>query len=1111
MNFILLQNLTFWTWFASRPESLLVFPMILLLLQIVLIWKHFHYLRMHKNSLALVDTLPLRVTIVDKKNRIVLHRLEEGMPPGNDEPATLDDLQGIDIELIEQVLDKVRETGLPQTLNYYLDEKHRIAKFSKLPQKRFGRGSILWVSQDFTQFFEQQKQLDLSYLLLKKACNQANMNFYRYDLDKSKVDVLTFEASEPPSREENLDSLKQTLLPEDYLKLKRYRDEIHQGIRNEFSTNILFNADASKKHCVVTGKLLQEDSDHPEKKEIFGIIQDITPIIETQQKYGEMRAIFSSLLDGIPNIAYILELKDGELLLQAANRKFAEFIGKPEQALTGRKFADLISFRAEQAQLLYNQDLQLFSSGQSEEKYLNLYNAEGDIHFYHNSKIIIQLSAERRLLLNINTELTDIEESKRAAEKSQKQMQELVFQLNNQIANANIVNRYLQNITITTDFDTAINNLLENIGKYTQADRCYVYEVAPDGWASNSHEWVKSGIEPEISNRQNVNTQLFFPGWLERLQRHHDVIVSNLSGKDNENSPSAHKQARSLLASGIWENERLSGFIGIDFIAQRRHFSNSDIETMHNTVNLYLLTKEHHRQLNDITENVKLQRQIVDNMTIPVAIMDLDFNLVIANPAADRNIGKPTDGKKCYHRLCRCNEPEEWCPATKILAGDSIASAEFFSNGRLLQIIAQPLYDRNGNLYRILETAMDITDERSRQRKLEEQSAELIELNQQFKEAALQAQSATQAKSLFLATMSHEIRTPLNAIIGFSELLQAENMNNTERSEYLQSINLAGNTLLGLINDILDLSKLEAGKTELKPAPVDLYSLCREITAIFSHQIKEKNLVFELQIADELPMLWLDIRCLRQIILNIFGNAVKFTEKGGVFLSVDYHPDEADLGTLTLCIRDSGIGINNAVRENIFEPFVQEQIRGSRSEKGSGLGLSIASRMTQLLGGTLTVDSTVGKGSVFSIRLPGLRRYVENTLALEAKKRLDTKPIKKQGQKVLIVDDIKMNLKILSAMVQKLGCECISTSSAKDALEILAQQTPSCILTDLWMPEMNGAELASEIRRTPGWENLKIIAVTADTENKANFDNSNFDDVLLKPVSIEALKKILDQ
>ncbi len=824
-----------------------------------------------------------------------------------------------------------------------------------------------------------------------------------------------------------------------------------------------------------------------------------------------MLAIFSSLLDGIPNIAYILELKDGELLLQAANRGFAQFIGRPEQDLTGCKWLELVGFRQEQAQQLQDQALQLFASGQSQEKYQNLFNAQGEMHFYHNSKIIIQHSPERRLLLNIDTDLTDLEESKRTAEKSQRQMQELVFQLNNQIANANIVNRYLQNITALTDFDKAIRNLLEIIGKYTQADRCYVFDISPDGWASNTHEWVKSGIRPEISNLQNVNIQLFFPGWLERLSQHRDVIVSNLNSTDNPlaSLPSAPRQARSLLVSGIWENERLAGFIGIDFIAQRRNFSESDIETMHNTVNLYLLTKEHHRQMNDITENVKLQRQIVDNMTIPVAIMDLDFNLIIANPAAGGNIGKPLEGKKCFHKLCHCSEPQAWCPAVKILAGDSVASAEYFSDGRLLQIIAQPLYDRTGNLYRILETAMDITEERQRQRKLEEQSVELIALNQQFKEAAVKAQSATQAKSLFLATMSHEIRTPLNAIIGFSELLQYENMSSVERTEYLQSINLAGNALLSLINDILDLSKLEAGKTQLKPAPGDIFSLCREIAAIFRHQIQEKKLTFTMEIPASLPLLWVDIRCLRQILLNVFGNAVKFTEKGSLSLKVEYHLEDGDLGTLSLQVTDTGIGISNNVLEKIFEPFVQEQIRGSRSEKGSGLGLAIANRLVQLMGGTLTVHSKLGEGSSFLIRLPNMQQCVHETLETDSQAQLPvTDNLLVSSRKVLIVDDVKMNLKILSAMVKKLGCECYSASSAKEAMQVLSEQDPDWILTDLWMPEKNGAELAQEIRNNPAWNHLKIVAVTADAENKVNFDGQHFDAILLKPITINALKNI---
>ena len=1114
MDFFLMLSLAFQQWIDFRPESMVAGILILLFLQILLIGIHCRYFRQHKQTLKIFDALPLRVTVIDKKNRVLFHRVEKAMREKMGTPTTLEDFQGVDSQQIKQCLDQVRHTGQPLTQNFSMNGQYWVARYSALPAKFFGKDKILWVCQDITQTQEQQKQLDLSYLLLKKACSQANMNFYRYDPSSHKINILNFEAKPiSPSCDGNLADAKDKLIPEDYLRLKHYRDEIMQGLREEFSCDVQLLANDAKKYFVITGKLLQDEQKTPQKKEIFGIIQDITPVIETRQKYDEILTIFSSLLDGIPNIAYILEPQGEKLLLLAANRKFAEFAGCHETKLAGQKFCDLMNFRPEQAQQLYENGRLLLHSGQSEEKYLTLFNAIGEKHFYHNSKIIIQLGSERRLLLNIDTDLTDLEESKRSAQKAQGQMQKLVFQLNNQIANANIINRYLQNFALPNDFDTAVNNLLGIIGKYTQADRSYIFEISTEGWVANTHEWVKSGINPEISKLQNVNSKLYFPGWFERLSLHRDVIVSNLNGSETPDltQPSPGRRARSLLVSGIWENERLTGFIGIDFIVQRKNFSKSDIETMHNTVNLFLLTKEHHRQMNAITENVKLQHQIVDNMTIPVIIMDLDFNLIIANPAAGGTFSESLEGKKCFQHLCHCKKPEDWCPALKILAGDSIASAEYFADGRLLQIVAQPLYDRTGNLYRILETAMDITKERCHQQKLEEQSGELIALNQQFKEAAITAQSATQAKSLFLATMSHEIRTPLNAIIGFSELLQSDGVNLKERKDFLQSINLAGNALLSLINDILDLSKLEADKTQLKLDPCDLNRLCREITTIFRHQLQEKGLDFELNIPSALPLLLIDSRCLRQVLLNIFGNAVKFTDKGRVTMRADFQPLKDDFGTVTVQITDTGAGIPTALLEKIFEPFVQEQIRGSRSEKGSGLGLAIARRFVQLMGGTLNVSSKVGSGSTFMILLPNVQRSPNVARKIEAQPQKRPNRPAEQTQKVMIVDDVKMNLKILAAMVKKLGYECSACSSGKEALQALAEWQPDWLLTDLWMPEMNGAELAKEIRNHPEWKQMKIVAVTADAENKVNFESQYFDATLLKPITINTLKNIFSE
>ena len=227
---------------------------------------------------------------------------------------------------------------------------------------------------------------------------------------------------------------------------------------------------------------------------------------------------------------------------------------------------------------------------------------------------------------------------------------------------------------------------------------------------------------------------------------------------------------------------------------------------------------------------------------------------------------------------CGSKEPPEWCPARHCLLSGKECSVEHEFNGRHMLSSAQPLYDRNGKLRYILTSDIDLTD--------------IIRQKEELRRAMEAAQAADRAKSMFLATMSHEIRTPLNAVLGFSDLLLDARLSAKEQTEYLQAIHLAGNSLLNLINDILDLSKLEAEQTEIIPAPTNLPELLHEVAAIFREKIREKHLDYRQEIPPRLPILELDRLRLRQILLNLLGNAVKFTENGSVSLTVTFEPQD---------------------------------------------------------------------------------------------------------------------------------------------------------------------------------------------------------------------------
>ena len=383
-------------------------------------------------------------------------------------------------------------------------------------------------------------------------------------------------------------------------------------------------------------------------------------------------------------------------------------------------------------------------------------------------------------------------------------------------------------------------------------------------------------------------------------------------------------------------------------------------------------------------------------------------------------------------------------------------------------------------------------------------------------DALERAQAADKAKSFFIASVSHEIRTPLNSVIGFAELLREGGVSETQQTEYLSAISSSANALLMLINDVLDLSKLEANQMQIITAFTDFNALCREVLLIFTFRAQENSnkLVFDMP---DMPELDIDNIRVRQILINLLGNAVKFTKKGSITLLASFTPDSPDTGTLSFAVRDTGIGISEDDQKKLMEPFVQlSKLRGTNAvNNGTGLGLSISKRLASCMNGELTCSSEVGKGSTFGVRLNGVRYRAKTA---ETKKKQQVKAAESKAQKdlsairILVVDDVPMNLRVAKAIFAKIGYKNVFTAeSGKEALKLLEKQPVDLILSDMWMPEMNGAQLSAEIKHNPKFEHIPIVAQTADVETSGNFDMSNFDAIILKPITGEKLANMVQR
>jgi two-component system sensor histidine kinase EvgS len=377
-----------------------------------------------------------------------------------------------------------------------------------------------------------------------------------------------------------------------------------------------------------------------------------------------------------------------------------------------------------------------------------------------------------------------------------------------------------------------------------------------------------------------------------------------------------------------------------------------------------------------------------------------------------------------------------------------------------------------------------------------------------FEKTRLQAEMANKAKSEFLANMSHEIRTPMNAILGFTEILENKITDKT-LLKYLSSISSSGKALLNIINDILDLSKIEAGKLELQYEAVNLFSLMNDVGQIFDHKTRQKKIDFLLEIDSSIPkVIFTDDVRLRQILFNLVGNAVKFTDEGFVKLSVEQviSAEENETVNLLFQVEDSGIGIPAEQIDKIFGAFEQQKNQNLNKYGGTGLGLTITSRLINMMGGHIEVESTVGKGSKFKVFLKKLE--VSSLVESEHKSsEPDISGLIFEPARLLVVDDISHNRELIVNFLQKYDLEIYSAENGKEAVKIAMKHKPDLILMDLKMPVMDGFEATSIIKSNSDLASVPIIALTASAlkEEQEKILNFGFDHFLSKPISQKEL------
>jgi len=370
-------------------------------------------------------------------------------------------------------------------------------------------------------------------------------------------------------------------------------------------------------------------------------------------------------------------------------------------------------------------------------------------------------------------------------------------------------------------------------------------------------------------------------------------------------------------------------------------------------------------------------------------------------------------------------------------------------------------------------------------------------------EARDQAESASRAKSMFLANMSHEIRTPMNAVLGYTQLIETDPKLPEKYRHPLKAIRTAGNHLIGLIDDILDLSKIEAGAMELNVRDFDLGDLTEGVSEMFRIRCEQKGLRWRLDARIGASKVRGDDRKLRQVLINLLGNAVKFTDRGQVCLKVEQNDR-----CYAFSVEDTGPGITDEARERIFEPF--QQAEEGEAKGGTGLGLAITRRQIGLMGGKLSLDSMPGEGSCFTFEL----ELAPAKTALSTPAVTSDTPVRVAGSqrvRALVVDDVEDNREVLSGLLERAGVEVATANDGAQALQRMAEQRPDIVFMDIRMPVMDGLEALSRLRECWPDEGIICVAITASglLRPRSYYLDAGFDDFIGKPFLLETVSECI--
>jgi PAS domain S-box-containing protein len=624
------------------------------------------------------------------------------------------------------------------------------------------------------------------------------------------------------------------------------------------------------------------------------------------------------------------------------------------------------------------------------------------------------------------------------------------------------------------DVENTINQSLEKMGLFVSSDRAYIFDYDfENGTTSNTYEWCNEGIEPEIQNLQNVPNELF-PQWIEQHQLGNAFYIKDVEALEDETEDGLKsilmpQGIKSLIAIPMLDGNELIGFVGFDSVKKHHHYSKKEKRLLFLFGQMLINIRNRQKWDNQLRLQEEKYRNIIANMYLGLLEVDMNDYIVYANQTFCDMSGYNLDelkGKKATDLFVV--EKQKNIIFEKIIKrtenkSDSYEVEIINKKGekRWWFISGAPNYNDKGQLIGSIGIHLDITD----QKRLEHELAK----------AKTFAESAAKAKELFLANMSHEIRTPLNVIIGMIRQLTKEELSKDQHF-YVKQSESSAKHLLTILNNILDIAKIESGDMEIISSSFSPSALAYNVHSIMYSQAAEKNLSFILEVDPKIkPVLLGDETRLRQVLINLVGNAVKFTDKGTIKLAVNLLKNHKNLQVLRFKVEDTGIGMSEDFIAKLFDKFSQEHNSSNRKYEGTGLGLAISKDLIQLMGGQLEVLSIKYSGTCFAFDLGFKIGHEDNLINIGQQ----IKEGVYEGKKALLVEDNEINRFIAIQSLTYLGFEVTEAENGLVAINNIQKNDFDLILMDIQMPVMDGLQATTLIR-----ENLNIttpiIALTAN-------------------------------